>query len=37
MPNAPLAGPAAEFDRASGGLLPRLIESKEITGKKCET
>lgn len=31
---APLAGPAAEFDRASGGLLARLIESKEISGKK---
>src|SRR5262245_56727530 len=30
-------GPAAEFDRASGGLLARLIEAKEVTGKKCET
>src|SRR5436190_17048634 len=30
------AGAAAEFDRASGGLLTRLIEAKEITGKKCE-
>src|SRR5262245_34662032 len=33
---SPLAGPAAEFDRASGGLLARLIESKEISGKKGE-
>src|SRR5262245_37605076 len=33
---SPPSGPAAEFDRASGGLLTRLIESKEITGKKCE-
>ncbi len=31
---APLSGPAADFDRASGGLLARLIESKEISGKK---
>ena len=31
------AGAAAEFDQASGGLLSRLIEAKEITGKKCET
>src|SRR5262245_9755764 len=30
-------GATAEFDRASGGLLSRLIEAKEITGKKCET
>jgi leucyl aminopeptidase len=30
------SGPAAEFDRASGGMLSRLIEAKEITGKKCE-
>jgi leucyl aminopeptidase len=30
-------GPAEEFNRASGGLLARLIEAKEITGKKCET
>lgn len=34
---SPPSGPAAEFDRTSGGLLARLIESKEITGKKCET
>jgi len=31
------SGPAEEFNRASGGLLSRLIEAKEITGKKCET
>jgi leucyl aminopeptidase len=31
------AGPAEEFNRATGGLLTRLIEAKEITGKKCET
>jgi leucyl aminopeptidase len=30
---SPLAGPAAEFDRASGGLLARLLEAKEISGK----
>src|SRR5436305_641858 len=30
-------GPAEEFNRASGGLLSRLVEAKEITGKKCET
>jgi leucyl aminopeptidase len=35
-PESPPAGFAAEFDRASGGLLARLIEAKEITGKKCE-
>jgi leucyl aminopeptidase len=29
-------GPAAEFDQASGGLVSRLIEAKEITGKKNE-
>jgi leucyl aminopeptidase len=33
---SPPAGYAAEFDRASGNLLSRLIEAKEITGKKCE-
>jgi leucyl aminopeptidase len=31
---SPLAGPAAEFDRASCGLLARLIEAKEVSGKK---
>src|SRR5438093_8096719 len=31
------SGPADEFNRASGGLLARLIEAKEITGKKYET
>ena len=35
--DAPPIGFAAEFDRASGGLLTRLIEAKEITGKKFET
>ncbi len=33
---SPLSGPAAEFDRASGGLLGRLIETKEVSGKKGE-
>jgi leucyl aminopeptidase len=33
---SPPAGFAAEFDKASGGLLTRLIEAKEVTGKKCE-
>ena len=33
---SPPAGPAAEFDRASGGLLTKLIESGEISGKKGE-
>src|SRR5690348_1374240 len=31
------SGSAEEFNRATGGLLSRLIEAKEITGKKCET
>lgn len=30
------AGAAAELDKATGGLLSRLIERKEITGKKNE-
>lgn len=30
-------GPAEDFNRATGGLLTRLIEAKELTGKKCET
>jgi leucyl aminopeptidase len=34
---SPLSGPAEDFNRASGGLLMRLIEAKEITGKKNET
>jgi leucyl aminopeptidase len=34
---APPSGPAEEVNRATGGLLTRLIEAKEITGKKCET
>ncbi len=32
-----LAGAAADADRAIGGLLAKLIERKEITGKKYET
>src|SRR5262245_9831025 len=32
-----LSGPAEEFNRATGGLLARLIEAKEVTGKKLET
>src|SRR5437899_4577609 len=31
------SGPAEEFNRAGGGLLARLIEAKEISGKKLET
>ena len=31
------AGPAAEVDRATDGLISSLIESKEISGKACET
>ena len=31
---SPLVGPAAEFDRASGGLLARLVETKEVSCKK---
>src|SRR5690242_4012311 len=31
------SGPAEEFNRASGGLLGRLIEAKEVSGKKLET
>ena len=31
-----LAGAAADADRATGGLLTKLIERKEITGKKYE-
>src|SRR5205823_4354733 len=31
------SGPAEEFNRASSGLLSRLIEAKEIAGKKYET
>lgn len=30
------SGPAEEFNRTASGLLARLIETKEITGKKCE-
>ncbi|HEV2968879.1 MAG TPA: leucyl aminopeptidase [Pirellulales bacterium] len=32
-----LSGSSAEADRATGGLLAKLIERKEITGKKFET
>jgi leucyl aminopeptidase len=32
----PLVGPAAELDKATGGMLTRLIEAKELTGKKFE-
>jgi leucyl aminopeptidase len=34
--DAPLSGPTAEADRALGGLLTKLIERKEITGKRSE-
>ena len=33
---SPASGPAAEFDRTSSGLFTKLLEAKEITGKKCE-
>jgi len=32
-----LTGPAEDFNSATSGLLAKLIEAKEITGKKCET
>ena len=35
--DAPLAGPAAEADEATRGLISRLIDRKEITGKLGET
>jgi leucyl aminopeptidase len=35
--DAPPSGPAEALNRATGGLVTRLIEAKEITGKKCET
>jgi leucyl aminopeptidase len=35
--DAPPSGPTAELDRATGGLLTRLLEAKEVTGKKYET
>src|SRR5690606_9078333 len=31
-----LAGPAAELDKAAGGVITRLIEAKEIAGKAYE-
>ncbi len=34
--DSPPAGAAAELDKATGGLLSRLIERKEISGKKNE-
>ena len=33
---APLAGSALQLDQATGGLLTRLLERKEITGKRNE-
>src|SRR5688500_13032652 len=33
---SPLAGPTAEVDAACGGVLTRLVERKEITGKHAE-
>src|SRR5262245_52960513 len=35
--DSPSRGPAEAFNQATSGLLLRLIEAKEITGKKCET
>jgi leucyl aminopeptidase len=34
--NEALAGPAKDLDAATGGLIGRLVESKEITGKPAE-
>ena len=34
--DAGLTGPAADLDKATDGLISRLVESKEITAKKCE-
>ena len=34
--DSPLAGPALELDQATGGMLTRLLEAKELTGKKNE-
>jgi leucyl aminopeptidase len=34
---ADLTGPTAEFNTATGGLLARLVEAKEVIGKKFET
>ena len=36
MSNGPLAGAAAEVDAASEGRLTKLLEAKELTGKRCE-
>jgi leucyl aminopeptidase len=33
---APLGGPAADIDKATGGMLTRLVEAKDLTGKKLE-
>ncbi len=33
----PLSGIAVELDRATGGVLTRLLEAQELTGKKYET
>jgi leucyl aminopeptidase len=34
--NDPMTGPVADVDRATGGLVTRLVEAKELTGKKYE-
>src|SRR5437764_5296442 len=34
--NSPPSGSAAEVDRATGGLIGRLIEAKEFSGKSYE-
>jgi leucyl aminopeptidase len=34
--DAPQKGPIAELDRSTGGLVSRLVERKELTGKKYE-
>ncbi len=33
---APLSGPAAELDQATGGQISRLLKAKEISGKRYE-
>src|SRR5688572_15102101 len=34
--DSPLAGSTSELDKALGGMLTRLVEAKELTGKKLE-
>jgi leucyl aminopeptidase len=34
--DSPLQGPASQLDQATGGMLARLLEAKELTGKRYE-